>query len=264
MTTATVETQSTETAANYLVTLPAADLYNALGNAQLFASKDTSLPVLNAVRLKYDAATKALTATATDRYRMIFTLAGDAETMTTEAESFEAIIPLAQVKEMITHLKGFKKFDDPDMQIELMDSKLEMIYYAHGNELVIQVPLMDWDQEYPAIHKLMSDIFKKKPGTPKTDIEKAAHVGSDAQFGAYASFNPSYLEDVAKVKDLRLTPSQRRSDAIDLALSTRQNKPSLFRHGSWAYGMLMPIFNKDRRDELTHLVDMTDAPAWIN
>lgn len=265
MTTATV-TEINQTEAierDHLVTLPAGDLYNAVANAMLFASKDDSLPVLNAVLLRYDKATKALTVTATDRYRMIFTLAGDSETMSTDAESFDALISLARAKDMAARLKNFKKFDDPQMQIEFMDSKLEMIYYERGNELIEQIPLIE-DANYPAITSLIKDAFKEAAYTPKTDLDRAAATVPNQRIGAYASFNPAYLGDVAKVKDLRLTPSQRRNDTVDIALSTNQRKPSLFRHGNWAYGLVMPVFIKDRRDGLEHLSDMTEAPAWIS
>ena len=88
------------------ITVDATDLRNILTNAAIFASTDTTVQVLNTVRLTWEPGTATVVAEATDRY-----LAARAHApVTTDAdtEPFTAVIPTGVVKMLVAGLRPFK------------------------------------------------------------------------------------------------------------------------------------------------------------
>lgn len=91
------------------VTVKACDLLDLISGAAIAAHSNSDLKLLNGVYLKSEGST--LTAFATDRYRLIVgELAG-------EGELSNSLIPLADIKRIITALKALTK---PDLGREIV------------------------------------------------------------------------------------------------------------------------------------------------
>lgn len=239
---------TTATQTTTLLTVPAADLYNALGNAIHFASNDKDLPILRSVNLQYSAKTKSLVARATDRYKMVYIKIADG--LDSDAESFNVTISRDRVKDLVARLRDWKKFYDPDLQLEFFDNRLEMIYYASGAELIESAPLVEG--EYPNISNLVRGAFK----------HDAVGAEPGGQFMLTTRWQNEHIEAVTKLKDLRLTPSKRRhnQDALEFGFKSGP-KPLTFTYSGWAIGLVMPIRVGDKGGQLANL---TEAPAWID
>ena len=247
MTTITPDTETTETTERpleevVLFTLSAGDFFNALSNAALFASKDDTLPTLSAVNFAYNSDTKALVAQATDRYRLIFVRVADE--LEVDYESFNFLVSLSDVKELIKKFRGFKKFSDPEIQLDIQDDHMEIIYYEQGFEKTEFVRFIDGD--YPKIASLLD--------TKEDTIEEKVSA-----FQSHEGFNQKYMEDVTKAADYRLTPSQR--DPITWFAIKQKSGMLMFWKHDFAVGLLMPI---KRRNNAEIEPAPTTVPSWAS
>ena len=249
MTTITETPETTTTTKDViLLTLPAADLHNGLANAIHFASKDTSLPALNAVNLAYDPATRVLVARATDRYKMVYVKV--AEELDGDYPKFEFTVRMDDVKNLIAILRGHKKFYDPLMQIEVQDDRAEFIYFADGLEKTEIVRIHD--QSYPALGGIFTGVYEGRDH----DLRFAP---KNTVFDSQRMFNPEFIADIAKLKDHRLTPTQRRGDGLTLGTASKGGQLT-FWLGEWAHGLVMPMNN---RGEIA-MPSSDQLPSWIS
>lgn len=244
--TATTETpQATAPEGSTLFTLPAADVYNALANAIHFASKDDTLPAINAVNIAYDPATRTLIARATDRYQIIYVKI--AEDIDDGYPEFDATISVNDVKTIISKLKGYKKFYDPMMQIDFHDDRAEFIYYADGLEKTEAVRLVD--AHYPAVGSLYDGIYEGKD-------QHRDFAPEHTTFDAMQMYNTDLLTNIAKLRDYRETPRYREK-GLTIGVTSKGGKLA-FWFNDWAHGFIMPITYSDQRPR-----PADTKPAWI-
>lgn len=226
-----------------LITLPAADLHNALANSILFASTDDSIPVLNAVYFQYKSAQKTLVAWATDRYQLVTIKVAD--NIESDLDDFEFLISVDDIKAMTTTLRGYKKFSDPDIQLEITDEKIELIYFQdiERTQVVPHTP-----GQYPKIGSLLTNALD---GEVKTPGFNNALLSLDA-------FNQKFIENTAKLKDRR-TRSRQDSMLYGIVGTThdKNTQKLIFWKGDWAVGLLMPI----RIDRTEHTPTL---PSWVH
>lgn len=246
MTTTIEAPQAIETPeASTLFTLPAADVHNALANVIHFASKDDSLPILSAVNFAYDPATRTLIARATDRYQIIYVKV--AEDVEDDFPEFDATISLADVKALISKLKGYKKFYDQDMQIDFQDDRADFIYFADGLEKVETVRLVDG--QYPQVGGIFSSIYKGR--------EQHNDFAPDHKtFDAMQMYNVDFLANVARLKDYRETPSKREK-GVTIGTASKGGQLA-FWYCDWAHGFVMPMNIGEQRPRPAETV-----PTWI-
>lgn len=238
-------TTATNLKTTILFTLPAADVYNALANVIHFASKDDTLPTLSAVNFAYDPATRTLVARATDRYQIIYVKV--AEDVEDDFPEFDATISLADVKTLISTLKGYKKFYDPEIQIDFQDDRAEFIYYADGLEKVETVRLVD--AQYPQVGGIFSGIYEGR--------EQHNDFAPDHKtFDAMQMYDVAFLANVAKLKDYRETP-RNREKGLTLGVASKGGQLA-FWYCDWAHGFVMPMNVTEQRPRPAETV-----PTWI-
>ena len=245
--TATVEAPQTATTLGdtILFTLPAADVYNALANVVHFASKDDTLPILAAVNFAYDPATRTLVARATDRYQIIYVKV--TENVEDDLPEFDATISLADVKTLISKLKGYKKFFDSEMQIDFQDDRAEFIYYADGLEKIETVRLVEG--QYPQVGKIIPGIYEGR--------EQHNSIAPDHKtFDSMQMYNVDFLANVAKLKDYRETP-RKREKGVTIGTASKGGQLA-FWYCDWAHGFVMPMNLNGDRPRPAETV-----PAWI-
>lgn len=218
--TATLETlvpSATDAAPS--VTIGVLELLTLLTNGLLFASKDGTLPVINSIRL--ELIDGYLNALATDRYRI-----GEFRFKTTEsaAESFMFLLSSADAKRWITTLKSLpvlRNMKTRDIVLTLeMDG--ERLAWRDGLLNEASGTFQGIYGDYPKIR----NIYGEAPAT---------------QDGEVYSFNPVFLADLCKVKDLTVDAKTEKNVPLRLVPAASSNKPINWLKGDWARGLLMLV-----------------------
>ena len=198
------------------ITVDATGLRNILSNAAIFASTDTTLPVLNTVRLTWEPGTATVVAEATDRY-----LAARAHApVTTDAdtEPFTAVIPTSAVKMLVAGLRPFK-FGAVTLTTAQAGAALT-VTFPDGSAQTVALEQGD----YPNVRKLFPTVFDAATRT------RPVAWGADK------------MGKITKVKDTR----QRTQDPIIFG-SAEPRKPVPFVIGDWFVGVGLPMF-RDSED----------------
>lgn len=209
------------------VNIGAGDLLNLLGNTLLFASKDSTLPVLNAVQLHLDG--DALTAYATDRYRL-----ARARFQTRGVVSGDPLLlpkmlmTRSVVDQFVKVLKGDKKGLNNNALLTAVIGKPSKfdgyrvtawrLEYGNANVRTDQ----DLPGDYPKIAQLFPNVAPNEP------------------VGMFA-FKPEFLADMGKVKDLANTGKGWNSEPLRIVGNGSPSKPTSFYRFDWFEGLLMPV-----------------------
>jgi hypothetical protein len=195
-------------------TLTNAQLHQLIKPILPFASKDTTLPILNAIHLA--PLNDKLTAYATDRYRL-----GRMRLPLVDAEGFQATIPVATVKWLLTVFKVKDK--ENRVTLAMKDDETVRVTGSTqwGPAISAEISLTLGD--YPKIHTLFPE-----------DIAKYEHAAS-------AAVNGQFLADMGAVAGwgYGVPPVEIRMTGLN------QNKAVLFSHTVDDYaefaGLLMPM-----------------------
>jgi hypothetical protein len=194
-----------------------------LTNAQLhalikpilpFASKDTTLPILTAIH--FAPLGDKLTAYATDRYRV-----GRMRLPQVDAEGFQATIPVATVKWLLTVFK-------------VKDKENRVTLAMKDDETVSVTGSTQWGPAISAEISLALGEYPKIYGLFPEDIGKYEHAAS-------AAMNGQFLADMGAVagNGYGVPPIEIRMTGQN------QNKAVLFSHNVEDYaefaGLLMPV-----------------------
>lgn len=214
-----------------MLTLRAKDIYNGLANAIHFASKDKFLPVLRSVQIEFDSDKGTVIAWATDKYKLIAVKI--AEGLEIDESSFSFILPADSVKAINAKFKEWKKFSDPDAQIELHSDRVNFIYYRDGVELIESAPIFT-DTEYPKIQSLLTRALNDK---------KSSDIPSALQ--SYQRINPEHMAAVLKVKDHRIRQTAMQK-TIDIGVTHKSGGMSIFWKDDFAVGLVMPVRIDDK------------------
>jgi DNA polymerase III sliding clamp (beta) subunit (PCNA family) len=164
MSTLEKEKESTVSAVNY-VEGEGESLLTLLEGVSSHASKDKSLPVLNAVQLEGEGG--AITARANDRYRLI-----EGTIQALDGRLDVSLISLDDIKKVITLLKAHKVH-----RVQLSRIGDTLTVSALGDSMTVTL----LEGNYPPVEQLLSDS-EKEP----VSVEGMA-------------FNPAFLADYAKI-----------------------------------------------------------------
>lgn len=164
MSTLEKEKESTVSAVNY-VEGEGESLLTLLEGVSSHASKDKSLPVLNAVQLEGEGG--AITARANDRYRLI-----EGTIQALDGRLDVSLISLDDIKKVITLLKAHKAH-----RVQLSRIGDTLTVSALGDSMTVTL----LEGKYPPVEQLLSDS-EKEP------------VSVDAM-----AFNPAFIADYAKI-----------------------------------------------------------------
>ena len=126
----TIERESTGTLQG--VSVKASDLLDLLTGAAIAAHSKSDLPTLNGVRLEIKGG--KLVAFATDRYRL---LVGELES---EGDLTDSLIPLADIKRIITALKALDKADLSRELVSLTRAGDILTVAIKGSTLSVNIP----------------------------------------------------------------------------------------------------------------------------
>lgn len=157
--------------------LPVPDLARALNDAIIFASRDTTLPMINAVRL--ESTRRNLVAVATDR----FTLGSSAATYTDgKGPAFSATLRLPHAQLLAHVAKSFRRSTFEDARLTFRSGVLTCAFSTGEKvsvpELTSDVPFPDW-----------RSILR-------------SHDGDGDEIAAIA-LNPAYMAKFSRVRDAR-------------------------------------------------------------
>lgn len=158
------EKESTVSAVNY-VEGEGESLLTLLEGVSSHASKDKSLPVLNAVQIEGEGG--AITARANDRYRLI-----EGTIQALDGRLDVSLISLDDIKKVITLLKAHKVH-----RVQLSRIGDTLTVSALGDSMTVTL----LEGKYPPVEQLLSDS-EKEP------------VSVDAM-----AFNPAFMADYAKI-----------------------------------------------------------------
>lgn len=207
--------------------LASADLDNALRNAMVFASKDTTLPVLNAVHMV--VRDDLLLMEATDRFRMveidITQKNGEvrSEIDLSQAGEFSAVIPVDKVKALLPWLKSIMSNAYGNQLLDLtIENGILSVDSPTAGSMVIELH----GGQFPGITRLF-----REPNDPR----------GTGDYAPVQAFNPAFLADLGKVKDYRLKPSARRDLTLQLHAPKLSSEPTMFTYGWDVRGLLMPV-----------------------
>lgn len=180
----TIERESTGTLQG--VSVKACDLLDLISGAAIAAHSKSDLLTLNGVYLKSEGG--KLTAFATDRYRLLVgELAGEGELSNT-------LIPLADIKRIITALKALNKLDLGREVVSLTRAGDILTVAIKGSTLSVNIPdskCPPYEQLFTGEPAAISEIhlnadylaaFAKVPGGGK-DGQRFIFTGSDAVSG---------------------------------------------------------------------------------
>jgi DNA polymerase III sliding clamp (beta) subunit (PCNA family) len=184
--------------------LLAADLARVIDDAAIFALRDTSIPIINAVQL--ESSPKRLIATATDRFVL-----GSAVTdyLDETGETWGAALSLAHAQ-MVSKLAKSTKTSMTDVTIKVEDGKA---WFAFTSGETLTVPTVDGTGKFPDWRKIIES--------------RAAEEGSTGTFGV----NPQYLAKFGRVTDARRM----------VIKFSGHNKPGLVNIGTQFVGVIMPF-----------------------
>lgn len=196
----------------------AGDLLNMLGNTVLFASKDDAIPVLCTVKLSVKD--QHVTAYATDRYRLarvkrpVKLVEGD------WASVPHALMERSVVDAFVKLLKGEKHALKQNLDAHLIatverDRVVSWRIMAGNSQSSMGQTV---EAEFPRIESLFPD---REPTDP----------------AGMMAFNPAFLADMAKVKDL----TTRDNEPLRLVGGSNSGKPASFYRYDWFEGLLMPV-----------------------
>jgi len=155
---------ATVSAVNY-VESEGASLLTLLEGVSTHASKDKSLPVLNAVQIESEGG--ALVSRATDRYRLI-----EGTIQALDGRLDVSLISLDDIKKVITLLKAHKVH-----RVQLSRIGDTLTVSALGDSMTVTL----LEGKYPPVEQLLSDS-EKEP----VSVEGMA-------------FNPAFMADYAKI-----------------------------------------------------------------
>lgn len=123
-----------------------------LFNVHLFASRDSSLPILGFVRLRYRSDVGRLYLTATDKYT-VGEVAFEAKSMGSEGENFEVFVHYEDVARVGKMIKAGSKL----LTVQIADERA--VFEVDGTE--VSVPCYQdgaiGGKEYPSIDRLWPD-----------------------------------------------------------------------------------------------------------
>lgn len=170
------------------VTVKACDLLDLISGAAIAAHSKSDLESLNGVYLKSEGG--KITAFATDRYRLIVgELAGEGE-----GELSNSLIPLADIKRIITALKALTKSDLGREVVSLTRAGDILTVAIKGSTLTANIPdnkCPPYEQLFTSEPAAISEIhlnadfiaaFAKVPGGGKTG-QRFIFTGSDTVAG---------------------------------------------------------------------------------
>lgn len=204
------------------------ELHNALKNAALFASKDKTLPILNAV--KFEAVDGGLRLTATDRY--VIGVAFVADQSDAEPTSLSFLLSVDNVKRVLDLVKPART--DPAA------ASVDITVSDYGRRVTFDtvwagsVTVDALEGDYPRIKALF-------PDTVPDQIGYAPSFGLDPKYGAL----------LGKIKDHRGARAPK--EYLALSLGELSSKPIPFTFSDFLSGMVMPV----------RLWDQTAAPhSW--
>lgn len=234
MTTTAPEPTTTETTATTEFYVRPAALNRALRMAQLHASKDSTLPVLNAVALAVTS-NGNLVAQATDRYTLGLALVETVEDQPTNLDELAkepAIIPTATLPALYAWLKPHLKMP--------YDFHVTITPAAHGESmLTVTNPIggtrstlmLLSHAQFPKIHSLL------RPWSNQSDMDRVA-------------LSPDYLERAAKMGKLGCE----KNTHMEMCLGPGLGKPVNFRGHTdgkvmWEC-LLMPVARGPVEDDL--------------
>ena len=182
----TIEREKTGTLQG--VAVKASDLLDLISGAAIAAHSKSDLKLLNGVYLKSEAGN--LTAFATDRYRLIVgELAGEGE-----GELSNSLIPLADIKRIITALKALSKADLGREVVSLTRAGDILTVAIKGSTLSVNIPdnkCPPYEQLFTSEPAAISEIhlnadflaaFAKVPGGGKAG-QRFIFTGSDTVSG---------------------------------------------------------------------------------
>ncbi|MEA5456719.1 hypothetical protein SPF06_18505 [Sinomonas sp. JGH33] len=211
---------------NGSVKIRAGRLLNVLVNAALFASTDSTLPVLCCVQLTVSG--KYLVGGATDRYALAYVKAELEEDGTGEA--FRAVVPTAALKSLTPVLKAAARIDDT---VTLAVEGATLLYQTA--ESTGTVSLHD-AEAFPKIGSLVDSA--------------AANIAGPVELSTVPliSVDPGLLARVGKVKDHRGKGDPTRSYGkvpVGILAQGDPRKAVYWALEDWARGLIMPV----RRDD---------------
>ena len=202
------------------ITLTASQLRDLLAPVMPHASKDDTVGILVAVRIR--TAGKYVTAIATDRYRIAFQrVALDPA----PEPGFDALVAVRVLKRILTIFKP-GRMHDPALTLTVTDTRLtvtaaDTIEQAQGLDdgglIGASMTFQLVDGDYPKIDRLVRDALNGKP----EDTAMAP------------SFNPAFLADF-RIGQPRNTPMR-------IEPTGPVNKPWLIHIGEDFIGLLVPI-----------------------
>lgn len=192
-------------------TVPVGDFTRVLSNAAVFAGKDTTLPVLNAVRVEISApdqnAEATMTAVATDRY----TIGMDTCNVSGVINELALLISLPDVQRLVKAAKSCKH----GYVVGAVEQDERVRFdIAFDATMIVQ----QQDGEFPKYRSLIPD---------DSTLDASDGVNTIA-------FDPSKLARFDKVQ------GSGRLDPIKLRLLT-PTKPALVTKGDTFIGLIMPI-----------------------
>ena len=182
----TIEREKTGTLQG--VAVKASDLLDLISGAAIAAHSKSDLPALSGVYLKSEGG--KLTAFATDRYRLLVgELAGEGE-----SELSNSLIPLADIKRIITALKALSKADLSREVVSLTRAGDILTVAIKGSTLSVNIPdnkCPPYEQLFTSEPAAISEIhlnadflaaFAKVPGGGKAG-QRFIFTGSDTVAG---------------------------------------------------------------------------------
>lgn len=231
-------TPETTTALVAEFSVHAGNLERALKIAQLCASKDKTLPILNAVAMTVSDAGN-LVVQSTDRFTLMVAAVAPSGEHHSNVEALRAepaVIPTAALSPLFAWLKPRKAFPASlALRVEVLPAG------RHGQQMVVTDPTDETthmitlvDGDYPKIGKLMREW-------------KPQDLAADR-----VALNPEYLERMAKAGKL----GNGRNIPMEVCLGGTENKPVMFRgrDGELVWeGLMMPVRLAEQLKDTTRL-----------
>lgn len=180
----------------------AVDLHRILSNGLLFASDDTTLPMINCVRLQFGGGT--VVATGTDRFTIGFSKAP------CEGAEMKVLVSAKDAATVVKTAKTLKVAASTRRVIISQDGGMAAFAFSTGETIAVKTV----DAQFPRVEHLLPEI-------------------DDIACGA-AAFNPTYLGKFCKVI------STQRNDPLHIAVGAAE-KTTKITVGDAFVGLICPL-----------------------